>query len=288
MLTLDEIVAAVEESYGEVFDSAEQCPGVYYLACKPIDKYFADELVVVERDCPHISAAVKAYGQPLDGHDELLVYDYNAERGGREVVLYEADRYRVLHKQEIPDGNDLLGAAAYYADDYPEYFGLIPAPIQMPRGYMTRYITLANGIFAIETDTGARLIAISGIIWSLELYDTTKQLGMVVENPSGVEAPVEVQYLFFTEQDGCLALFELMNGYKALRENERLDKLALMNAIWSYHPDYALSHNLREQPGLNDKLGLIMNSVGAEVELSGSAKNMVSISAEAGTKYVRW
>ena len=288
MLTLDKIVAAVEESYGEVFDSEEQCPGVYYLACRPLDKYFADELVVVEQDCPHISAAAKAYGQPLDGHDELIVYDFDDPYGGRPVVLYEADRYRMLHKQPIPDGEDLLGAAAYYADDYPEYFSPISAPIQTPRGYMTRYLTLANGIFALETNAGARLIAIAGVIWSLELYDTTKQLGMIVQNPADIETPVEVQYLFFTEQDGCLALFELLHEYKALRKNERLDAAALMNAIWSYHPEYALEHNLREQRGLNDMLGLILNAAGAEVELSGSEKNMVAMSAEAGTEYVRW
>ena len=278
----------MEESYGEVFDSEEQCPGVYYLACKPLDNQFADELVVVERDCPHISASAKAYGQPLDGHNELIIYDFDDPHGGRPVVLYEADRYRMLHKQSIPDGDDLLGAAAYYADNYPEYFGAIPAPIQTPQGYMTRYITLANGIFALETDTGSHLIAIAGVIWSLELYDTTKQLGMIVQNPAGVEIPVEVQYLFFTEQNGCLALFELLHGYRALCESEGLDKAALMNAIWSYHPKYALEHNLREQRGLNDMLGLIMNAVGSEVEFSGSAKNMVVIDPEAGTGYVRW
>ncbi len=35
-------------------------------------------------------------------------------------------------------------------------------------------------------------------------------------------------------------------------------------------------------------LGLILNDAGIECELSGSAKNMVSISAEAGTEYVLW
>lgn len=53
----------------------------------------------------------------LDGHDELIVYDYNAERGGLEVVLYEAYRYLVRQKLSIPDGSTLLSSAAYYADD---------------------------------------------------------------------------------------------------------------------------------------------------------------------------
>lgn len=304
MLTLQEIISAVEETYGEVFESEEQCPGVYYLACRLVGTELADdlteelvedlvgilpsELVVVERDCPHISAAAKVYGSPLDGHDDLIVYDYNAEHGGREVVLYEAYRYLVRHKLPLPDGSTLLSSAAYFTDDYPEYFGAIPAPVVTPRGFMTRYRTLANGIFALETDTGTRLIAIAGIFWSLELQDNTKQLGMKVANLSGDNVPVEVQYLFFTEEDGCLALFELLPARRALAESARLDKLALMNAIWRYHPDYALSHNLREQQGLNDMLGLILNDTGIECELSGSPKNMIALSAEGGTKYVRW
>ena len=304
MLTLQEIISAVEETYGEVFDSEEQCPGVYYLACRPVATELADdldgelaeelsgtlpsELVVVERDCPHISDAAKAYGSPLDGYDDLIVYDYNAERGGREVVLYEAYRYLVRNKLPIPDGSTLLSSAAYYADDYPEYFGLIPAPVVTPRGFMTRYLMLANGIFALETDTGARLIAIAGIFWSLELQDTTKALGMKVANLSGDKVPVEVQHLFFTEEDGCLALFELLPARRALAESARLDKLALMNAIWSYHPEYALAHNLREQQGLNDMLGLILNDAGFECEQSGSAKNKIALSDKAGTEYVRW
>ena len=304
MLNLQEIISAVEETYGEVFESEEQSPGVYYLACRPVGTELADdlteelvedlagilpsELIVVERDCPHISDAAKAYGSPLDGHDDLIVYDYNAEHGGREVVLYEAYRYLVRNKLPIPDGSTLLSSAAYYADDYPEYFGQIPAPIVTPQGYMTRYLTLANGIFALETDTGARLIAIAGIIWSLELQDTTKVLGMKVADSTGAKIPVEVQHLFFKEEDGCLALFDLLPAHRALAKSARLDKLALMNAIWSYHPEYALAHNLREQQGLNDMLGLILNDAGIKCELSGSPKNMVALSDGGGTKYVRW
>ena len=61
-----------------------------------------------------------------------------------------------------------------------------------------------------------------------------------------------------------------------------------MNAIWQYHPDYAISHNLREQRGLNDLLGLALNDAEVGCGLSGSAKNMVSMTAEAGVEYVRW
>ena len=285
---LQRIVEIVEEEIGEVVSTEEQCPGVYYIACRPEDEAMASELLIVERNCSHISVAAKAYGQPLDGHDELLVYDFADPCGGRPVVLYEADRYLVRSKLMPPDKYDLLSSAVYYADDYPEYFGPIPAPTLTPRGYMTRYITLSSGVFALETNTGERLIALAGIIWSLELQDTTKALGMKVGNLSGDGVPVEAQYLFFTEGDGCLALFELLHGLSDPNACSRLDLAALMNAIWKYHPDYALSHNLREQQGLNDLLGMIMDAVGAQEELSGSEKNMAAITAEAGTEYVGW
>ena len=296
-MLLQEIVAAVERVYGDVVMSEEQCPGVYYFACREDEYAPPSELVVVERDCPHISAAAKAYGEPLEGQDALLVYSYTAERGGSEVALYEAYRYLTRHGLPVPDGLTLLSSATYFADDYPEYFGAIPAPVVTPRGYMTRYITLSDGIFALETDVGVRLIALAGIIWSLELQDTTIRLGMKVGNAVGggdaeeekdAEIPVEVQYLFFSEEDGCLALFELLQTHDALLASAWLDKLALMNAIWQHHPDYALTHNSREQQGLNDLLGMILNEAGIERELHGSAENMVALYPEAGTEYIRW
>ena len=287
-MLLQDVIAAAERVYGDVIMSEEQCPGVYYFACREDESASPSELVVVEQDCPHISAAAKGYGEPMDGYDGLLVYNYTAERGGSEVALYEAYRYLTLHELPVPDGHTLLSSAAYFADDYPEYFGAIPAPVVTPRGYMTRYITLSDGIFALETDTGARLIALAGIIWSLELQDTTIQLGMKVGNPADDEIPVEVQYLFFSEEDGCLALFELLQAHNALLSSSRLDKLALMNAIWQHHPDYALTHNSREQQGLNDLLGIILNEAGIKCELHGSAENVVALYPEAGTEYVRW
>lgn len=281
MLTLEEIVAAVEESYGEVFDSEEQCPGVYYFACREDECELPKEVIVVERDCPQISDAVKAYGECLD--DRLLVYDYNDLYGGKQLVEYEALRYRAQNGLPSLDSDTMLSVAACAADAYPDYFGPIPVPVVTPHGYLTRYLTLANGIYAIETDAGARLIAVAGIIWSLELSEDTIALG----EKTG-DLPEELTYLFFTEPDGCLALFELLHAYPALGWCPKLDWRALMNAIWQYHPDYAISHNLREQQGLNDLLGLALNEAGVGCGLSGSAKNMVALTAEAGVEYVRW
>ena len=89
----------------------------------------------------------------------------------------QASIYRTLNGLPSLDGDTLLSVAACAADAYPDYFGVIPAPVVTPHGYLTRYLTLANGIYAIETDAGARLIAVAGIIWSLELQDSTIALG---------------------------------------------------------------------------------------------------------------
>ena len=199
------------------------------------------------------------------------------------TVEYEVLRYRALNGLPSLDGDTMLSVAACAADAYPDYLGPIPAPVMTPHGHLTRYLTLANGIYAIETDTGARLIAVAGIIWSLELQDSTIALGEKIG-----DLPEELTYLFFGKQNGCLALFELLHAYPALGWCPKLDWLALMNAIWSYHPDYALEHNLREQHGLNDLLGLALNEAGVEAELTGSTKNMVALTVEAGVEYVRW
>ena len=284
MSAKERIIAAVEDAYGKVADCEEECPGVYYITCGAEESGLADELLVVERDCPHISNAAKSYGKPLS-NSRLLIYDYNDDRSGRDVVLYEAYRYLTTHGLPLPDGNTLFDCAINFADYYPEYFGMTPAPVVTPCGFMTRYITLANGIFAVETSEGKRLVAVAGLIWSLELQESTIALG---EKAAGAELPEELTYLFFSEQDGCLALFELWHGYPALRSCNRLDWRALLNAIWTRHPEYAVLNNIREQRGLNDMFGLALNEAGAEPPLHGSAANMVALSPEADTCYIRW
>ena len=276
------LVGTVSREFGEVTLFEEQCPGVYYMTCLNEDMT-STELLVVERSCPHISAAVKAYGAPLG--DALLVYDYSDLYGGKQLVMYEALRYRVQNGLPFPDDETLFGIAVYAADVYPDYFGAIPVPVFTPSGFTVRYIKLANGIYALETDRGVRMIAIAGVIWTLELRDATVALG---ETAVYAELPEELTHLFFTERDGCLALFELLHACPALRRCQRLDRRALMNAIWTWHPDYALSHNLREQQGLNDLLGLALNGAEIETPLHGSAENMVALSAETGTEYIKW
>ena len=63
---------------------------------------------------------------------------------------------------------------------------------------------------------------------------------------------------------------------------------ALMNALWEFYPEYVTMHNLQEQAGLHDGLGLMLRSIGGETELARSDENMISVSPGAGTEYLRF
>lgn len=42
-----------------------------------------------------------------------------------------------------------------------------------------------------------------------------------------------------------------------------------MNAIWKFHPEYAMGYNAQEQAGLHDMLGLLLLPLGEKI---GNAK----------------
>ena len=94
-------------------------------------------------------------------------------------------------------------------------------------------------------------------------------------------------YLFFQEKEFCLVIFELVQVREEWIETGMVNRPALMNAIWQFHPDYAASHNISEQHGLNDGLGLLLKSLGHDIELTGSTDNMISIDLDAGVDFLR-
>ena len=62
---------------------------------------------------------------------------------------------------------------------------------------------------------------------------------------------------------------------------------SLMNAIWKYAPMYAAAYNAQEQAGLNDALGLLLQTLGAEdVELEGASEYMITLDPDAGTDFI--
>ena len=106
-----------------------------------------------------------------------------------------------------------------------------------------------------------------------------QELGITVETDeqAGMDSMLW-DICFLDKTAGSLALFELWQLYDSLRNSEYIDYPALMNYIWKYAPEYAAAHNLSNQFGLNDTLGLLLNALGEERELQSFPENNISIS----------
>lgn len=62
----------------------------------------------------------------------------------------------------------------------------------------------------------------------------------------------------------------------------------MMNVIYLNHPEYAVQHNRREQEGLNDAGAQFWRWLGFDVEPEGKMENLIALSPEAGTEYLRF
>ena len=95
-------------------------------------------------------------------------------------------------------------------------------------------------------------------------------------------------YLFFAEEHGCLALFELLEEFPEILSSPLINAAALGNAIWRNHPDYAAVYNRDEQNGLHDCLAALLRALGAEeVEPSVSVDHLIRLTMGVGTDYIR-
>lgn len=99
-------------------------------------------------------------------------------------------------------------------------------------------------------------------------------------------APQMPGYLFFQAEDSCVPLFELTVTGGDIRLQCPLDRAALMNAIYQYHPEYAAQHNLAEQMGHNDGIGQFLQSQGVDVGLSCSPERLISWFGQIGTRFI--
>lgn len=96
--------------------------------------------------------------------------------------------------------------------------------------------------------------------------------------------------LFFSQRNSCIPLFELLYLREGWQTSGKINVHARMNAIWSNFHEYAVAHNLGEQSGANDLLGLILNAAGGneDVGWSGSSKTVISLSPQMGTTFFCW
>ena len=277
----------LEDFFYEVKFVEVEAPGVYSIIARMHpDRLLTDEFYVVDRSSTIISDAAKKYGGAMSEIPQFLLFPYDKKDGGFPIIAYELARYRVTNGEKLECMGNLHNMAFYGMEQYPHYFGYYPAPTMTPKGYMTRYQTIDNGIFLLETDQGNRLMAVCYPIWESDLSDALTAAGLQTDYDIAHNISETLGYLFFEESYFCLVIFELVYLREEWVKSGMVDLAALMNAIWRDQPGYAAAHNLSEQSGLHDALGVLLNILGTEVELSSSTDRMIAITPNAGCDYL--
>lgn len=196
---------------------------------------------------------------------------------------YEILKYETTHGLPLPEGESLRDAALYGMELCPDYFGTYPVPPQTPWGFTLRHRPLDNGIYWMETDQCAEVLAVSYPIWTVELSEGVQTIARRLDHEG------ELGYLYFSKQAACVAIWELLRTRSELTTLGLIRKAELMNAIWEYYPEFAMGLNGQEQAGLTDGMGLLLYALGIEDrELEGTTEYMVALTPDAGTDFVNF
>lgn len=281
----NKIPAAIEDDSCNIVNTEWQRPGVWYAANESDDRS-AGEFHIVERDSACISSAAKSYGMPLEHHPDLLLCRLDDLEGGGNIVRYEIIRYRRKNGLPLTGGVSLLEAAVYGMENSPGYFGGYPAPILTPRGTLTRCKRLVNGVFALETDCCQRMIAVCYPIADANFSDYTRMRAELTKYDGQNGIDNTLGYFFFSEQNGALALFELLCEYPQILCNEVIDPVALHNNLWQNHPDYVAMYNRNEQEGLHDCLAQLLRCIGEDVEPVIRPEHLITLTVGTGIDYL--
>lgn len=288
MRETDPIMPEIEGDIGEIKLIEELCPGVFYVAAREPETGLAQEYYIADQKTALLTEEAKAYGLPLETDAGLLKFPIEAERGGAPVVKYEVQRYRAAHQLAPLDDDSALLTAVYGMERYPEYFGDYPVPPMTPRGATTRHKRLASGVYALETETFERMIAVCYPVWSCDLSDYTIAQAEQLDSDARQGIDSTLGYLYFPASAGCLALFELWKWYEEFMSSGLIDRAAMMNAIYLNHPEYAVQHNRWEQEGLNDAGAQFWRWLGFDVEPEGRADNLITLYSGVGVDYLRF
>ena len=275
----------IQADLGEITAWEQFCEDIYHITAICPDNLLPDEYYIFPATTQILSATAKAYGSPLPTYPELLSVLHGVTGSGSTVIHYEVLRYLTRHGLPFPEGEDDFHVVAVYGmETNPEYFGAYPAPLTTPHGYTLRYKQILNGIFALETEQGDRMIAIAYPIWVDDLSDYTLQYGLKVFSDIMQDIHKTYGYLFFSEETACLALLELSRSYDL--PVDVVDMAALKNAVFQRFPDYMIQYNQNEITGRNDNTGMFYQMLGVEAELSGKEENLITLSPDAGTEYL--
>ncbi len=242
------------------------------------------EVFLVHRNAADISASAKRFGQPVEDHPDYLAYMAIGAENARYIIGYEILRYKILHHLPLPEQDTILSVATIGAEMYPDYFGSYPAPIWTPWGRTTRYTTIANGLFWLETEQCQRGLAVAYPRYD-DLSDGASSLAEQFRSdmdPSEEHPP----HRFFREANSSVPLFELLHDIPAGQIVTPVDQTALMNSIYQHHPEYAIAYNVAEQAGLHDTLGMLLNDFGVQTERIGD-NEQIRVTPQAGTEFIR-
>lgn len=288
MRNMSDIQGIVTAELGEIISLEEIVPGVYEAVTKRRDGHIglANDFYVVETDSPAVSEAAKKHGRAVDGAEDVLLFDIDDYESGRFIIEYEIEKYKCKDGQKPLKESKLLEIAVYGMECHADYFGSYPVPSLTPWGYTARYKTLENGIYWIETAHCQNVLSVCYPTWNSELTEAVKQMGKHIE--ADLEKRIDECFgnLYFIEEDACVAIFELLELRPHWTENGMINQQALMNAIWKYHSEYAVSYNAMEQAGGHDGLGLVLNALGNDVPLYRSLEKMMFITQDAGYDYL--
>ena len=262
----------IAKAFDEIFYSEEECPGVYYVSARTSGEAAGGEYYIVTEDSPAISSEGKSYGKPFFN---ALMYHIGEDGSGDRIVEYEMKKYCDQHGI-VKDGNDkALDIVMFSREQYPNYFGMFPAPCLVLDKAVMRYKVIINGVFLVETEDYRRHLAVSYPIWE-DISAYTIEL-----------AKQDKDYAFFNETSACLALFELIVAHREIMKSPYIDMGALMNAIWTYYPEYAMCYNLEEQQGKHDVLSALLSLFGENVVPCISQDNMIALSTDRNCDYIR-
>ena len=95
-------------------------------------------------------------------------------------------------------------------------------------------------------------------------------------------------YKFFSKQISCIVIFELLQTQPKWRTNGNIHIPELMNAILTNYPEHAMNFNAHEQAGLNDGVGMFLQSMGVDVELKRSEENMIKLNPDVDVDFPHW
>lgn len=270
---------------GTITEAKLVMPGVYETIMVYSETAIGMEAYIVQKSAAEISSAAKKYGKAVPDYPELLVYSEDTTGNSMYIIGYELFRYNTLNHLPLPKDETIRSIAAIGAELYPGYFGGYPVPFLTPWGYTTRNKIIANGLFWIETEQCLRGLAVTCPKYD-DLSDGARGLAEQFDDGSAHTNEEMPGYLFFREVNSSVPLFELI----CLGRNEKLisniNLAALMNAIYHFHPEYAVQHNVAEQAGVNDGFSQFLHMLGIDAESKISHERLISLTAQAGTEFI--